>query len=200
MNREFWNDRYRAEGFVYGTDANRFLAENAARLPPGGRVLLPADGEGRNAVHLAERGFAAVSFDQSEVAVAKARALAAARGVSVDARVADVMDFDYGSDGFDAVALIFAHLPPPLRAHLHTRALQALKPGGLILLQAYSPEQLPRDSGGPKDPAMLYDEATLRRDFAACAEIVRLESTVEILDEGPSHRGGGALISLIARK
>lgn len=200
MAREFWNDRYRGEDLVYGEAPNRFLAGHVGLLPPGGRVLLPADGEGRNAVHLAELGFAVCSFDQSEVAVEKARAWAARRGVRIDARVADALEFDYAPAAYDAVALIFAHLPPPVRIHVHAKAVEALKPGGLILLQAFRPEQLGRTTGGPKDPAMLYDAATLRRDFAACSEIVRLDGTLEVLEEGPNHRGEGAVISFIARK
>ena len=120
--------------------------------------------------------------------------------MSIDARVADAMTFDYMPAHYDAVVLIFAHLPPPVRMHVHAKAFEALKPGGLVLLQAFCPEQLGRETGGAKDPAMLYDEATLRRDFAACSEIVLLESTIEVLGEGPSHRDEGALISLIAKK
>jgi SAM-dependent methyltransferase len=200
MAQEFWNDRYRAAGFAYGFAPNRFLAAHAHLLPPGGRVLLPADGEGRNAVYLARQGFAVTCFDQSAVGVEKAKALAAENGVGIDATVADVLDFDYPPGRYDAVALIFAHLPPRVRAHLHAKTVETLKPGGLVLLQAFAPEQLRHASGGPKDPTMLYSEATLRKDFAACAEIVHLETAIESLDEGPSHQGEGAVISLIARK
>lgn len=200
MSQDFWNTRYRAEGFAYGLAPNRFLAAHAGLLPPGGKVLLPADGEGRNAVYLAKLGCAVTAFDLSAVAVEKAGRLAAENGVRIDVRKADAMTFGYGADRYDAVALIFAHLPPRVREHVHAQAVASLKPGGLILLQAFRPEQLGRASGGPKDVAMLYSEAMLRRDFAACSEIVMLESGLEALDEGPSHQGDGAVVSLIARK
>ncbi len=200
MPQDFWNTRYAAAGFAYGLSPNRFLAARATLLPPGGTVLLPADGEGRNAVFLAKQGFAVTAFDRSEVGMAKARALAEDNGVSIDAQAVDAMDFDYAPGRYDAVALIFAHLPPPVRRFVHAKAVEALKPGGLILLQAFRPEQLGRSSGGPKDPTMLYDAAMLRDDFAACARVEFLEETVEPLDEGPSHQGEGALVSLIARR
>lgn len=200
MSQNFWNTRYGAAGFAYGLVPNRFLVGHIGMLPPGGRVLLPADGEGRNAVYLAKQGFAVTCFDQSDVGVEKARALAARNRVSLTALAADAMDFDYPPGYYDAVALIFAHLPPRVRSHLHAKTMETLKPGGLVLLQAFCPEQLHYASGGPKDPTMLYSEATLRKDFAACAEILLLETAIEILDEGPSHQGDGAVISLVARK
>ncbi|WP_337996423.1 class I SAM-dependent methyltransferase [Oleispirillum naphthae] len=200
MTQDFWNTRYRAAGFAYGRTPNRFLAAHAHLLPPGGRVLLPAEGEGRNAVFLAKQGFAVTCFDQSEVGVEKAKALAAKNRVSIAALAADALAFDYPPGYYDAVALIFAHLPPRVRHHLHAKTVATLKPGGLVLLQAFCTEQLHYASGGPKDPTMLYSEATLRKDFAACAEILLLETVLETLDEGPSHQGEGAVISLIARK
>jgi SAM-dependent methyltransferase len=200
MTQDFWNSRYSTEDFVYGLAPNRFLAEHVGAVRQGGRMLLPADGEGRNAVYLASRGFDVTSFDQSEVAVGKAKALAAKSGVRIAASVADAMTFDYAPGHYDAAALIFAHLPPPVRAHVHAGVVAALRPGGLVFVQAFRPEQLERNSGGPKDPSMLYDAAIFRQDFAACSEILLLESSLEVLDEGASHRGEGAVISLIARK
>ncbi|MGE4528598.1 MAG: class I SAM-dependent methyltransferase [Rhodospirillaceae bacterium] len=200
MTQEFWNTRYGAAGFAYGLTPNRFLAEHVHLLAPGGRVLLPAEGEGRNAIFLAKQGFAVTCFDQSDVGVKKARALAAKNHVSIEAAAADAMAFDYPPGHYDAVALIFAHLPPRVRHHLHAKTVETLKPGGLVLLYAFSPEQLHYASGGPKDPTMLYSEATLRKDFAACSEILLLETNLESLSEGTSHQGDGAVISLIARK
>lgn len=199
MTRDFWNARYSAEGFAYGVKPNCFLAGHAGLLPPGGRVLLPADGEGRNGVYLARQGFAVTSFDQSAVAVEKARALAAQCGASIDARVADAMTFDYASGDFDAVALIFVHLLPPVRKHVHAKAIEALKPGGLILLQAFRSEQLGRASGGPNELSLLYSEPLLRQDFSGC-RIELLDCAMEFLDEGPGHQGEGAVVSLVARK
>lgn len=199
MAQEFWNDRYGAEGFAYGTRPNAFLARNAGLIPPGGRVLLPADGEGRNAVFLAKQGFTAVSFDFSEVAVEKAKRLAAREGVAVEATVADAFAYDYTVGSFDAVVLIFVHQDETLRKHIHASCIAALKPGGLILLQAFRPENLGRGTGGPREPDRVYTEEILRGDFAAC-EILHLASGEEELDEGPFHRGRAAVIDLIARK
>jgi SAM-dependent methyltransferase len=199
MAQEFWDTRYGAEGFAYGTAPNRFLARHADLIPAGGRVLLPADGEGRNAVYLAKQGVSVVSFDFSAVAVEKARRLAKTNGVTIDAAVADAMTYDYTVETFDAVALIFVHQPKPMRKHIHAKSIAALKPGGLILLQAFRPENLGRGTGGPREAGRLYTEADLREDFAAY-RIEHLETGEEMLDEGQFHRGKAAVISMIVRK
>ena len=141
--REMWNQRYGNEEYVYGIAPNDFLKENA-HLMPKGRVLCVADGEGRNSVFLAEQGWDVTAVDISEAGVAKSRALAESRSVAVDAHVADIMDFDLGSERWTGVVSIFAHMPKEIRQVLHQRLIDALAHGGLFILEAYTPDQIGR--------------------------------------------------------
>lgn len=192
-----WDTRYSADGFAYGQAANKFLLEHAGAFPLGGKILLPAEGEGRNAVCLAKGNFQVTCFDQSAVGIRKAEKLAKKAGVEIDAQVSDAMKFAYGEAVYDGAALIFAHFPPDVRRFVHTSVVRALKPGGVILLEAFRPEQLKNSSGGPKEKAMLYSEDMLRADFVACKD-VRIESTETVLSEGAMHRGRAAVIRVIA--
>lgn len=190
--KDMWNERYTAPGYVYGTEPNEFFrAHLAARAP--GRILLPAEGEGRNAVYAASQGWQVDAFDYSTAGRDKAMALAEERGVAISYHVADLSNAHFPEGEFDAVGLFFVHLPAALRIDVHTRCIRALKPGGLLLLEAFHPEQLDLLSGGPKNPDLLYSVAMLRADFAALhldiAETVRIE-----LDEGPMHRGPAAVV------
>lgn len=197
MAGEDWDKRYSAEGFAYGKTVNRFLLEHAGAYTEGGKILLPAEGEGRNVVALAKGGFSVTCFDQSSVGMRKAEKLAKKAGVEIDAQVSDAMNFRYGEAVYDGAALIYAHFPPRVREHVHASVVRALKPGGIILLEAFRPEQLQYTSGGPKDREMLYTEEMLRNDFAPCKD-VRIESTETELSEGTSHQGRAAVIRMIA--
>lgn len=200
---EFWDERYAQEHFVYGEAPNAFLAEQAHRLPQGARVLLPADGEGRNGVWLAEQGHDVVTVDLSSEGPKKARALAARRGVSIRAETADLAHWDWPVAGFDAVGAFYFHLVPDLRPALHARMVEALKPGGLILLEAFRPEQIEYKrrygSGGPREVEMLMTPEMLRADFAP-AEPLLLEEAVVELDEGAFHSGPAAVVRAVFRK
>ncbi|HMN19906.1 MAG TPA: methyltransferase domain-containing protein [Ottowia sp.] len=187
---EFWDRQFsRLSQPKYGEQPNAFLAEQAARLAPGSRILVPGDGEGRNGVWLAGLGHAVTTVDASAVGIARARALAQRRGVALEAIQADLADWHPEPAGFDAVACIYLHLPSTLRTAVHRRLVQALRPGGLLILEAFHPDQLPLTSGGPKNPDMLYTLALLRQDFAAgMLEQLALE-TDTVLDEGSGHHG-----------
>lgn len=184
-----WDQNYAGDDYRYGTRPNAFLVEQAHRLPAAARVLLPGDGEGRNGVWLATRGHAVRSVDGSAVGLDKARRLAARHGVAVDTEVVDLAQWMPAPHSVDAVVLTYVHLPPAIRAAAHRRIATALKPGGVLLLEAFHPRQLAYASGGPRDAAMLYALDTLRADFAGLAdEELGWEGEI-VLDEGPLHQG-----------
>lgn len=200
---DMWDERYRPEPYAYGHRPNAFLEAEAHRFAPGLRALVPGDGEGRNGVFLAERGCLVDTLDLSAFGVEKARALAAARGVSLNAVQADALRWDWPEGAYDLVALIYLHLVEPERRLVHAKALSALKPGGLIVLEAFRPAQIARQRagarGGPRDPALLYAADALREDFAG-AEILRLEETEAQVDEGHLHAGLSAVVRAVVRK
>lgn len=200
MSDVSWNERYAGADFLFGTEPNRFLAAQAARLRPGMRALALADGEGRNGVWLAEQGLSVVSIDSAAVAVDKARRLARMRGVAVEFVCADLLTWAWPCAAFDVVAAIFIQFADAAtRPRLHQRIIASLRPGGLLLLQGYAPRQLQYGTGGPSDPARLYDAATLRREFAAL-DILHLREHDEEIHEGRAHHGMSALVDMVARK
>ncbi len=195
-----WNERYAGEEYHFGTEPNAFLASQRARLTPGQTCLAVADGEGRNGVWLAEQGLQVLSVDSSHVAQAKAKKLAQQRGVSMQFEQVDLMQWDWGADKFDVVAAIFIQFAPPgLREQMFARIKRCLKPGGLLLLQGYTPRQLEYRTGGPSQAENLYTEALLRKEFADM-EILHLREHDSIIREGTGHSGMSALIDLVARK
>lgn len=194
-----WNDRFATESYVFGTAPAQALPRNADLLPTQGRALSVADGEGRNSVWLAKRGLEVTAWDGSANALAKARALARAEGVSIDYRQEDALAFDWGAETYDLVVGIFVQfMGPPQRDAMLAGMARALKPGGILLLHGYTPKQLEYGTGGPRQVENLYTEALLRDRFAAL-EILRLQSYEVELDEGSGHRGMSALIDLVAR-
>jgi SAM-dependent methyltransferase len=194
-----WDERFAGEGFAYGTEPSRWLVEHAGRFPRGLPVLALGEGEGRNAVFLAGLGLDVEAVDGSPVGLAKAARLAASRGASLRTTVADLADFVPAPGVFGGVVLVFLHLPPLLRATVHARAAAALAPGGVVVLEAFTPRQLARSSGGPKQADMLYEPAILRADFPR-VEWEVLEDREADLDEGPLHQGRAALLRGLGRK
>jgi SAM-dependent methyltransferase len=194
----FWDDRYSKDEFAYGTEPNRWLAERAGVLPPGARVLCLGEGEGRNAVWLAQRGFVVDAVDGSQVGLAKAQRLAAKRGVRIGTWVGDLAAYRPEPGGHDAVVLVFVHLPPEIRARVHAAAAAALVPGGVVIVEAFTPRQLGRPSGGPRQADMLYDAELLRGDFPGVEWSVLEEAEVD-LDEGPHHQGRAAVVRGVGR-
>ena len=198
-----WDQRYAGERFAYGETANAFLMSQRARLRPGMRALVPGDGEGRNGVWLAEQGLIVDTLDLSAQGVAKARRLAQARGVALNAVQADALAWDWPREAYDAIALIFLHLVGDERRALHAKVLGALKPGGLVILEAFRPEQIARQAagarGGPRDPSLLYGTEDLRADFAAL-EMIELAEADADLDEGALHVGPSAVVRAIGRR
>ncbi len=186
----FWDRQYSAvEGYKYGTRPNAFLMAEAHRLPPHARVLVPGDGEGRNGVWLASQGHEVLTVDISEVGVARSRALAAESGVHVDTLVADLKTWAPPPGAFDAVVLMYLHMPAAMRTAVHHNVAAALRSGGLLLLEAFHPTQLGRASGGPKEIDLLYALDDIRADFKEAIEEVSGEELEVLLDEGPGHQG-----------
>src|SRR5215469_9840534 len=186
---EFWDARYRGEGFAFGTEPNVFLASQSEYLKPGLRALLPGDGEGRNGVWLAQRGLLVDSVDVSPLAVAKARGLAEACGVELNIELADLTSWSWPQARYDIVAALYVHFFDADRMRMHRAMLAALKPGGILIMEAFRIEQLEmkklHGSGGPKTADMLHSKAKLASDFEG-ASILLLEDAVVELDEG--HR------------
>ncbi|MEO8654690.1 MAG: methyltransferase domain-containing protein [Ramlibacter sp.] len=201
----FWNARYAAEGYSYGTEPNEFLVQCLPRLkslPPGASVLCLADGEGRNGVWLARQGFAVTSVDIAEEGLRKARALAGSACVALQTQQADVTAVAPAERSWDAIVSIFLHLPARPRRELHRRCLAALRPGGLFVFEAYSREQLAFGTGGPKEIALLPTLADVEADFAGCpgAVIAHRFSGVRSVVEGPLHSGDGHVVQLVVRQ
>ena len=193
-----WDKRYAGEDYFYGTQANDFLAAQADLLPPG-PVLCLAEGEGRNAVFVAGLGHAVTAVDSSAEGRRKAERLAGTHGLSIDYRVADLAEFDPGEDHWAGVVSIFAHLPPPVRRPLHAKITRALRPGGVLLLEAYTPEQLRHGTGGPPVAELTMSEQTLREELAGL-EILMLREIEREVIEGHGHTGTGAVVQLVARR
>ena len=199
MSTALWDQRYAGTHFHYGTEPNAWLRSTAWRLPRRGTALAVADGEGRNGVWLARQGLDTTSLDQSGAGLAKARHLAAEHGVALRTVQADLAEWVWPEATFDVIASIYVHLPDALRQRSHSGIARALRPGGLLIVEAFTPEQLACASGGPKDPALLYTEPMLRADFDALELLEVLVGEV-MLDEGTGHRGLGRVLRLLARR
>jgi SAM-dependent methyltransferase len=195
--REFWNTRFSLPGFAYGTEPNDLVRELAPRL--AGPVLSLGEGEGRNAVFLAQRGLNVTAVDLSSFGLDKAQRLAADRGTALTTQVADLADYDLGESRWGSILSIWCHLPAWVRARVHRGVVAALRPGGLFVLEAYTPRQLAFDTGGPKNAELLYEPL----QTAAELEGLELERCVELerdVQEGEWHRGRSAVLQVIARK
>jgi SAM-dependent methyltransferase len=195
-----WEARYAASDYLYGTEPNAFLKAQANLLPKTGNALAVADGEGRNGIWLAEQGFDVLSVDFSPKAQAKAKALAERRGVAVRFVQADLTAWDWPTAEFDVIAVIFIQFAgPPGRRRIFAGIRQALKPGGLLLLQGYRVEQIAYNTGGPSEVENLYSEAMLREEFGSFGKLdVRVHDSV--VSEGSRHSGMAAVVDLAGWK
>ena len=196
-----WEDRFKAsEGYVFGKAPARFLVDHAAYLTPGASALSVADGEGRNSVFMAQKGMAVTALEFAPSAIARAEKLAAEKGVTVDFQTADVLTRDWETDAFDHVVAIFIQFTGPEgRNTIFDGMKQATKPGGLVMLHGYTPEQIAHGTGGPSNPANMYTEPLLQEAFAGW-DILECRAYESVLNEGHGHKGRSALIDFIARK
>lgn len=195
-----WNERFDTPDYVFGTEPADFLVAHADQLRAGAKGLAVADGEGRNSVFMAQQGVETLAMDMSANALKKAKALAEARGVAVTHVEASITEWDWAPGAFDLVVAVFIQfLAPSEWAQVFAGMVRTLKPGGVLMLHGYRPEQLGYGTGGPRAEENLYTEALLRESFAGL-EILALESYDREIDEGKGHSGMSALIDLVARK
>jgi SAM-dependent methyltransferase len=200
MSRELWEQRYAdTQQYAYGTAPNAFLLSPQHYLDACMRALAVADGEGRNGVWLAQQGMDVLAVDFSENGLAKARALAKNCDVRLRTECVDITTWDWPQESFELVVSIFLHLPTAQRQAVHRAMYAALVPGGILILEAFHPDQLRYQTGGPSDVTMLYTLEMLQQDFAD-AEILLAEETVAILEEGQYHWGYAALTRLVLSK
>lgn len=198
MSKIFWNERYAAHTTVYGEAPNEFFKTQLDILLPG-KILLPAEGEGRNAIYAASRGWQVTAFDYSEQAQQKALVHAKEKALIIDYTVQDISIITLPIQHYDVVALVYVHLQATLREKFFEQVVRSLKPGGTIILEGFSANQLKFDSGGPKEMGMLYTLGLVKQLFQS----LRLEFLKEeeiILNEGEFHKGPASVVRLVAKK
>ena len=196
--KDFWEQRYSEKGWAYGTEPNQFLRTQGARLKRGMKALVVGDGEGRNGVWLAQQGLDVLSVDYSAAGLRKARELAIAKGTRLNTECVDLTQWQWPVGAFDVLVSIYLHFMPQVRPAMHRAMLQALKPGGVLILEAFNKNQSQYKSGGPP-PAAMYSSDELRADFSE-AQIETLDETVADLNEGKYHIGPGAVVRLVLTK
>lgn len=195
--KTFWNERYAAEEYAYGVEPNLFFKNWIDGRPPG-TILFPGEGEGRNAVYAARLGWDVYAFDYSASGQKKALALAEKHEVVIHYEVVDAESFSTDQT-FDAIVLIYAHFPPPVRAKIHPNLVGMLKEGGVLVLEGYNKQQLKNNTGGPQHESLLFDGAMLNNDFEGL-EVLSLENATLHIEEGLYHQGISDVIRFIAKK
>lgn len=196
--KQFWNERYSGNHFVYGENPNVFFKERISQLPPG-KLLMPAEGEGRNAVYAAYKGWSVDAFDLSEKAKKRALELAKRHHVSINYVVSSYQDFEIKPAFYDAIGLVYAHIHTSLRRQIHRKLIKGLKSGGTLILEAFSKDQLGNKSGGPKDIDMLYSKEELIKDFESL-DLKKAESMETVLSEGNHHTGKANIVRIIGER
>jgi len=196
--KQFWNDRYAEDGLAYGAKANDFLVSCIGDISKG-KALCLGEGEGRNAVFLAELGFDVVAVDSSEVGLLKADQMAESRGLKIETIVADLADFKIEEEGYDLIISIFCHLPQKLRTIVYKQCVTGLKTGGSMLMESFSMDQLKYKSGGPQTDRLLYSLKEMKQLFTGL-ELVVAKETVRELYEGKYHTGEAAVLQLFGKK
>lgn len=199
MEHIFWDERYAGDELAYGAEPNGFLVSVADRLPSHGHALDLAAGQGRNAVYLAARGLEVLAVDQSAIGLAVAQRLATERGVALRTQVVNLADFTAPPASFDVISSIFVHLPSALRRQVHARVVTWLKPGGVFVFEAYAPDQIPRATGGPKDPDRLAALETIVAELADL-KIEHAAALLRAVVEGKHHTGEASVVQVLGRK
>lgn len=193
-----WDRRYNTTEYIYGREPNAYFKAVIDQLKPG-KILLPGEGEGRNAVYAASLGWEAHAFDSSLVGREKARQLAWEKGTEINYSIASYQEFNPGINRFDAAGLLFTHQPPEMRAAFHRKIREWLIPGGLVVLEGFHKDQIYKDSGGPGNLGFLFSEEELKADFHDL-EIIELNTQQRSLDEGSFHQGEAVIVQLTAKK
>jgi SAM-dependent methyltransferase len=196
--RDFWNEKFANTEYAYGTEPNDFLVSAVTKLKRGATLSL-AEGEGRNAVWLAQQGFTVSAIEQSEKGVGKTLRLALQRGVIVMAERGELETFHIQPNSWDLVVSIFAHTPQDLRRKLHRQVVAGLKPGGVFVLEAYTPAQIANNTGGPKDAALMPTAELLRSELAGLV-FDRIEEVERDVVEGSLHTGTAHVVQVVAHR
>jgi SAM-dependent methyltransferase len=196
---DFWNERYSSEEYVYGENPNHFLKEQLEKITVPGKLLLPGEGEGRNAVYAAKLGWEVEAYDQSTTGKLKAIILADKNNVKINYHIEDLLEFTPSKNFYDAVAIIYVHLNTKLRKSFNEKIIEALKPGGKIILELFSKDQLGKTSGGPQDLEMLYSLDEIKKDFGSLKAIILKEETINI-EEGEKHSGEANVVRFVGEK
>jgi SAM-dependent methyltransferase len=192
-----WDENYDTEEYIYGTSPNDFLKGHYKEIPKG-KVLLLAEGEGRNAVFLAKQGFTVTAVDISSVGLKKAEKLARDNHVNIEVICADLETFDLGESKWDGIVSIYCHLPAEIRRSLYQRIERALKPSGVFFFEGYRPEQLKYKTGGPPVAAMMTSKETLMEELPNL-EFSYIKELDRLVNEGTKHNGMGAVTQAIGR-
>ena len=195
---EFWNERYSAEEYAYGEVPNQFVVKELSKLKPG-KILFPAEGEGRNAVYASTQGWDVTAFDPSTEGKKKAKLLAAKHNVDIDYQIMDYENVDFRGNYFDCIVLVFAHMPSSIRKRIHNKLCTFLKPEGTLILEGFSKEQINRSTGGPRNVDFLFSEKELKGDFSNFSEL-KINEVTATLNEGPFHNGVASLIRVVGKK
>ena len=198
FGNEFWNERFSTDEYIYGKNPNKFFKEQIDKLKPG-RLLLLGEGEGRNSVYAAIKGWEVDAVDFSQTAKEKALKLAKKNSVNINYTVSNLADFIPRENFYAAIGLVFIHLKPDSRKDVHKRIVNALKNNGRIIIKAFEKEQLGKSSGGPKSEEMLYSKEELENDFRDL-RIHLLEKETVCLDEGDKHKGDASVIKFVGEK
>jgi SAM-dependent methyltransferase len=194
-----WDERYADSDYLFGTAPNDFLKSVADRLAPNSRILCLADGEGRNGVYLATLGHKVTAVDRSRVGLEKAKKLAEQKQVSIETIEADLAEYDLGVESWDCIVSIFFHIPTEVRNHIYPRIITALKPGGILILESYTPEQLNHGTGGPLIADLMLTKDGLAHYFNA----MTLEHLVElerVVIDGTGHTGMASVVQLLTMR
>ena len=196
--RDFWNEKFAATDYAYGTEPNDFLVSAVTKLKRGATLSL-AEGEGRNAVWLAQQGFTVSAIEQSEKGVGKTLRLALQRGVIVMAERGELETFHIQPNSWDLVVSIYAHTPQELRRKVHRQVVAGLKPGGVFVLEAYTPAQIPNNTGGPKDASLMPTAELLRSELAGLV-FDHIEEVERDVVEGSLHTGTAHVVQVVAHR
>ena len=195
----FWDERYASNEYVYGTEPNQFFKEQIQKIKSVGKLLLPGEGEGRNAVFAAKLGWVVNAFDQSSVAKMKAQKLATFNQVKINYSNVNLEQFIPQKNFFDCAAIIFVHLTPDIRSVIHRKIIESLKPKGKIILELFSKNQFGKNSGGPQNLDMLSTIQETRDDFKDLKTIILKEENIN-LEEGDKHSGEASVIRFLGEK
>lgn len=198
-NSSFWDERYSSEEYVYGTEPNQFFKEQLKKIHPVQNLLLPGEGEGRNAVYAAKLGWNVDAFDQSQIAKLKAEKLAEQSNVKINYTNADLTKFSPQKNYYACAAIIFVHLPSDIRSEFYKKVTDSIKPKGKIIIELFSKNQYGKNSGGPQNLEMLTSIDEIKKDFKQLKPIILKEENI-YLNEGEKHSGEASVIRFVGEK